>query len=601
MITFVLGIIGSLLSLRYGNTITGYLKTTRVWWCAVAGLITVVIFLLLWSCHLHWAALIFAFVTITVLGSTLFVLPFEKRIIKRVASADGKSPWILTTPGKLAYEFQKLQFCKEKDKQDAWYRFYHLLKRHELFQHETDRYYILTLEEMFRMGAIKLVKEESNTLESKTGDNPHLLHLKALVANAELRINDMCDILSQYIAHPSISFKDKIFANLNMLCAANEKNDRLMYQNCISFAEDAYFNHNVRNIPTLTFDLLYYYDQNGMTDKAGQIVKDIKNRTYTNIASLYDYTDMLFQHYRAHNDREGQAEALNMIYERAASTIEDDEESRMYINLSMLNPLFNINTSWKEFSREIFKNSQSYLTHSARMAATFMSECTKLLREADTVYNLSINQDEYNRLINEFKAAIIRWEPEIRREIAGTPPEQLYKRKTLYMHLVDFACIKYDGTDHIIKLFEEKLAIIESIINECRRNGAVRETLHFLNVYCDEVLTVHQQIVTNPGNIASTEMECYKNKYEQFYKPLAERHISEMEEIISPNYFNKSLHFYVLYLSHYNLLSGNTGKGTYYFHLFESYRIDTSYFNTVIQQMYSNIKAYVYKQSIKNN
>lgn len=81
----------------------------------------------------------------------------------------------------------------------------------------------------------------------------------------------------------------------------------------------------------------------------------------------------------------------------------------------------------------------------------------------------------------------------------------------------------------------------------------------------------------------ATELECYKNKYEQFYKPQAERHISEMEKIISPNYFNKSLHFYVLYLSHYNLLSGNTDKGTYYFHLFESYRIDTSYFKADVQ------------------
>lgn len=91
-----------------------------------------------------------------------------------------------------------------------------------------------------------------------------------------------------------------------------------MYQNCISFAEDAYFNHNVRNIPTLTFDLLYYYDQNGMADKAGLIVKDIKSGTYTSIAPLYDYTNMLFHHYRAHNDWEGQAGVLNMIYERAA-------------------------------------------------------------------------------------------------------------------------------------------------------------------------------------------------------------------------------------------------------------------------------------------
>lgn len=152
----------------------------------------------------------------------------------------------------------------------------------------------------------------------------------------------------------------------------------------------------------------------------------------------------------------------------------------MYINLSMLNPLFNINTNWKVFSREIFKNSQSYLTHSARMAATFMAECTKLLREADTVYNLSINPADYVRLMHEFKTAIPRWEPEIKREITELPPEQRYKRKTLYMHLVDFACIKYDGTNYITKLFEEKLAIIETIINECRRNGAVKPDIDTL-------------------------------------------------------------------------------------------------------------------------
>lgn len=56
-----------------------------------------------------------------------------------------------------------------------------------------------------------------------------------------------------------------------------------------------------------------------------------------------------------------------------------------------------------------------------------------------------------------------------------------------------------------LKLIEETLAIIEVIINECCRNEAVRETLHFLNVYCDEVLTVHQQLIMDSEDIASTE------------------------------------------------------------------------------------------------
>lgn len=136
---------------------------------------------------------------------------------------------------------------------------------------------------------------------------------------------------------------------------------------------------------------------------------------------------------------------------------------------------------------------------------------------------------------------------------------------------------------------DQKIDIYEKIINNCRVNGNTRELIHFLNVYCDNIITDYKQVLKN--NIDQLEIKRYIKKYEEFYKPIVLKYIKEMEDKIISYRSNKSLNFYVLYLANYSIFLEDIKQASFYFHLFENYKIEIKYFNLNTQQLYKEIKS----------
>lgn len=585
----LLSSLGMLITFRYSKSFEKFLAMKRVWWRAVAVICLFSTLLLFNNIQgTAWWFILTVVFLVSIIIFSLVQLPHEKWIADYVDNADAESCWIFTIPGRLEFEQAKLAFVKANQKQDAWYRFYELLKNYELFPHEVEDYMFPALEELFQAGAINLVKEEIERLEAAGCEYSRLYELKAYIANKEFRIVDMYDLLDEYLKSSELSYDARLCAHLNLLCAANESNDAEKYKSCIEFAEDAFFNKGVIS-GTLAYDLLFYYDQNGFPDKATQVVNRIKQHKPTDLQSLFDYSDILFNHYRHLGDRQGQIEVLDAVKTSLQNTKEGgDEEVHLLVELSMLSPLFNVNAFWQEYSCRIFLDSAKYLNYSMRTAATFIAEGLKIMRGADQVYHLGITEDSYRHLLSEMRQAVDCWMPEIEKELAITPKVLLYKRKYLLMCLLDFAAVRYET--RLSEMMGCKLDIIERIVCECRTCGDLRELLHFLNVYCDEVLATYKQVSAQRIPMHSLDVQTFQQRYEEFYKPITLGYIKEMEEIIIPNRNNKSINFYVLYLAHHHQLLGNSAQSRFYFNLFESYNIDVRYFNTVTQMIYHDLK-----------
>lgn len=586
---FLLSSICSMISFRYNDKLKKYCKLRRVWWrlisIALICLMTIVFFDLSKTSLLY---LLLPLIIIIIIIVSILPLPHEKWIANNIRTNNSKSIFILTTAGKVLIEFSKFKISKEEEKQISCYRLYKFLQRKELLPHEIDNYYIPVILELFKLGAIKLAKEEVEKIEKNSIIN-HRLHLiKAFIDHSEYRVDQMKKHLFSYLELSNLSHSDRLLAHLNILSVANESNDDELLNKSIEFIEDAYYNHKTHN-NDIVFHLLFHYDKIGQSDKSKRILQDIDIEKFKDLNSLIDYTNIVYAHYRLHEDKNGQIKALLMYKDRLTKINEYNEKTRLLGNLSLLSPLFDTNALWEEFSIELFNNSQVYLNHSYEVAATFISECLKLLQSADDIFKKVIPNAKFNKLINEMESAVYKWEPELRKEIEDTPLELLYKRRDLYIWLIDFIKIKFRYPDQIRDMQDQKIDIYEKIINNCRVNGNTRELIHFLNVYCDNIITDYKQVLKN--NIDQLEIKRYIKKYEEFYKPIVLKYIKEMEDKIISYRSNKSLNFYVLYLANYSIFLEDIKQASFYFHLFENYKIEIKYFNLNTQQLYKEIKS----------
>lgn len=299
---------------------------------------------------------------------------------------------------------------------------------------------------------------------------------------------------------------------------------------------------------------------------------------------------MLYNHYRLLNDQKGQLFALSFFRQRQSEAIDDNDNSRLLVDLAMLTPMLNANAVWREYSLQIFTNNHIYLTHSLEVASSFISQTLTTLRIVNQVYNQFLSEKQYNRLLSDMLDAVNRWEPTLRKEIADTPREMIYKRNKLHLSLIDFIKVRSDRLDDFCKNLDYRMDLFEKIIDDCRRNDNKRELLHFLNVYCDEIITTNRQFTNWNITSDSIDVKSYRSKYETVYKPTAMKYIEEMESIIRPNRSNKTVHFYVLYMAYYSKIFGNRQNEYYYFYMFELYKINIRYFNKQVQILYKSIK-----------
>lgn len=580
----LISLLCTLVAIRYQNKLRHLLHNRRIWWRSVCLILICIFSFCLYGFSFYlWYLLPLLVIPVVV---SLFALPHEHLIVKNVSSSDEKTHFVWTTAGKLLFEKAKIKVAHDEERADVNLRFYRLLKNKELLSFEFQDYYLPVLEELYKMGAIKLLKEEVSKLEKK---DSQLNLLKAYIAHSDLRISDMRHYLEDFLQNPSKNMEGRIVAYLNMLCVADESNDVDLRAKYIALAEDLYFNKHVRH-RTLVFDLLFHYDNNGPKVKADEIVENIINSKQDSITSLLDYANMLYNHYRLQNDQEGQSFAFSFIRQRLIETKDLNDKTRLLVDLSMLQPMLNANAGWIEYSSQIFKYSRTYLNHSLDVAFTFISEVLKTLQMAEQVYHISIPDEQYKRLSNEMLNAVKHWEPELRKLIADTPTVMLYRRKELYLRLIDFLKVQSEGVENLCKLQEEKMTIYENIIENCRENDNKREMLHFMNVYCDEIITVNKQIEDLKIPLDTIELNLYRNKYETSYRPSAINYIEEMESIIQQNKNNKSLQYYVLYMAYYSKMLSNWKNECYYFHMFEHHKINICYFNSQTQMLYESIR-----------
>lgn len=583
----------SLLAARFKTKIWTFLKNKRVWPRTVSIVIVAIIavkFLDEKTIEMYPAYMLVGVILIALTIWTAFLpLPHEYYIIEHMSEKSQYMIW--TTSGKIRNEYKHIQKSNKKDRQRLYCEFVEFLDTKDLFYWEVEDYYFTTLDNLLRMGAINRVEKGLNRYQKTFGHTTNWNLLKSYVSYFTLDLSQMESILIDLENRNDVERQDLLIMRLNIICAANESSDKDTYNKYIKIIEKSFLEEDLYNEISLA-DLMYYYDERDEEKKALRIIRKIETTEFINLSKFLAYYDILFQHYRKIENYEKETEIARFIIERGNELAENEEEKLLF-QIRSLTLMFDINAWWMEYSIRIFSQHDYFLNYSFEVAINYISEVLKTLRNAQNIYKLNLPEVAYKDLSNAILKAIDLWKPKLEELIATTHREYLYKRKDLYMHLVDMFSFLLDKDRTLNSMEKDKIQTIDNIISDCEYNGNIREKLHFINVYCDEILTVHEQVYNSRNMLNLTEFTKYDSWFNDYLKPCALEKLGIIESIIKDNINNKSLNYYVLYTSYLYGLCGNTKKQQFYFRLFEDYEIDPHYFNSATQKLYVDLKKQV--------
>ena len=254
-----------------------------------------------------------------------------------------------------------------------------------------------------------------------------------------------------------------------------------------------------------------------------------------------------------------------------------------------------------QYSDVVFRHHNDYLNKSWRVGVELIKQTQLICRDAQNLYNLHLAGENAKQLYSDFDSHIDEYLKAIDKEIASTKEEYVYRYINLLMDKLELIIYKLETKD-ISKLNEEKSKIYERIIKRCKKYGEIREYLHFLTVYIDDILTCHQQIEEFHSQSSAEAEQLRYDKYEkswEVYQDKAVTMLTEMDSILSGKDDDISIAYYILYASYFHRLMKDQTKALYYFKRFEATGVDIKNFTLAIQKIYTDLKIKVADETVR--
>lgn len=595
LITILLPVLGWAIGKIYDrckgdNIFTNRRMIYRLLGCSLLGVISVT---------LHWHILAWIIFSVFIILSAFLPLPHEYLILKH-AKKDKQSIWLLTTPALLRYYRKLITNAHDQiEKQDVKMQFLDevRLEKWELFDYEYRKYYIEVLKVYYDIGAISLLKEKLDELKHFSEDRTYI-QLLMLYYDSSCMYKEMEEAFRKLKETTEDTNDLFVTKHIDEMAVAEKLGEPEKEAQAVQQLEDDYKKVGVTE-PILCSNLMQYYDRVGEYDKAEKLAKDIDDSTPRTFDSYLELKDIALMHYRRTNNYNRIYSMLDEIWE--ANEKMQKGEKRMLTQIRLMPVFFNNQGLWMQYSDIVLLHHNDYLNKSWRVGVELIKQTKLVNRDAQNLYNLHLSGENAKQLYSDFDSHIDEYLKAIDKEIASTRNEYVYRYKGLLMDKLELITYKLEDKD-ISRLAEEKSKIYERIIKRCKKYGEIREYLHFLTVYIDDILTCHQQIEEFHSQSSAEAEQLGYDKYEkswEVYQDKAVTMLTEMDSILSGKDDDISIAYYILYASYFHRLMKDQTKALYYFKRFEATGVDIKNFTLAIQKIYTDLKIKVADETVR--
>lgn len=164
---------------------------------------------------------------------------------------------------------------------------------------------------------------------------------------------------------------------------------------------------------------------------------------------------------------------------------------------------------------------------------------------------------------------------DIEHDIAQIDNRYLYRKKELLM--LKLEVLKFMAGNDLVTLRRYNDEIYNRITAMCRYNGNQREMLHFMIVHADDILTVDKQIMEDAKADFAFANSKEAKEYERLriaYINQAENIVCKIVDILDSRDYDKTMAYYVLYVSYFYQMFGNKPRCSFFFSKFEAYNVN---------------------------
>lgn len=562
----------------------------RLLGCSLMGLICVTF---------HWHIIAWLVFSTLIVLSAFLPFPHEYFIL-RFGKANKRSMWLVTTPALLRFYWKLIKHTSDQlERQDVKLQFLNeiRLRKWELFDYEYRKYYIEILKVYYDIGAVSLLKENLDRLQ-RFSDDKIYIQLLMLYYEKSCMYKEMGNAFKKLTEITADTNELSVEKHIDEMAVAEKLGEPEKEAKAVKTLEADYKKLGV-TIPILCSNLMQYYDRVGEHDKAEKLAQEIIDFKPKSFDSYLELRDIAFMHYRRTNNYNRISSMLDDIL--AANEEKQDGENRMLTQVRLMQVFFNNRGHWMQYSSVVFNHHNDYLNKSWRVGTELIKQTERLCLEAQNLYHLYLSGEKAEKLYDDFDLHVDVYLKSIDEEIATTKELCVYRFIGLLMNKLDLITYKFRTKD-ISRLTEEKNRIYERILNRCKKYGEVREYLHFLTVYIDDILTCHQQIEDYHAKSTDGIDQFGYSKYEKswnVYQDKAMGMLSEMDGILTGKEDDISLAYYLLYASYFHHLMNDQTKALFYFKKFEATGVNIKNFALAIEKIYTNLKMEVADEPVR--
>ena len=562
----------------------------RLLGCSLIGLICVTF---------HWHIIAWVVFSTLIVLSAFLPLPHEYFIL-RFGKANKRSMWLVTTSALLRFYWKLIKHTSDQlERQGIKLQFLDemRLRKWELFDYEYRKYYIEVLKVYYDIGAVSLLKENLDRLQRFSEDKTYI-QLLMLYYEKSCMYKEMGEAFKK-LTEITIDTDDlSVEKHIDDMAVAEKMGEPEKEAQAVRQLEEDYKKVGV-TIPILCSNLMQYYDRVREYDKAEKLAQDITDCKPRSFDSYLELIDIAFMHYRRTNNYERMSRMLDDIW--TVNEKMQDGEKKMLTQVRLMHVFFNNQGRWMQYSAVVFSHHNDYLNKSWRVGSELIKQTEQLCLEAQNLYHLLLSGESAEKLYDDFDLHVDGYLKSIDDEIATTKELYVYRYISLLMDKLELITYKFRSKD-ISTLTEEKNRIYERILNRCKEYGDVRDYLHFLTVYIDDILTCHQQIEDFHAKSADGLDQFGYSRYEKswdVYQDKAIEMLSEMDGILAEKVDDISLAYYLLYASYFHHLMNDQTKSLFYFKKFEATGVSVKNFTLAIEKIYNNLKIKVADEPVR--
>lgn len=582
-LTFILGIILSEYKVK------AWFHHKRVWSRMAACLM-----LLIAAIYFKWH--IFAVIIFVLLVVLTMVCPFPHELIylrycKRHPKEfdNEKYPyWLITTSALLQYYNLRIKASiNEPRRQETQVLFLDKAKTWDLLDFEYKRYYIPHLDVLFRIGAVKSFEEECSRL-TRFDDTDHMRTFKTYLAYNEQRYEDM------NISESKCKDSDKdsrLVSLLNNLCAYEASGETEKIKAVI----DELVQLKQKGVAHIVLfqDLMHYYDEIiHDTTAADNLADEIENMHPAHFGDYLNLVDVAFMHYRRMENQQKINELISKII--VENEIKQQGDEQMITSIRLLNIIYDNGANWQDYSIRLFLNRARYLNSGYRVGIEFLKETLRFLRDVQERTKQGLRPSLLNEMLADFDNYSNSYLSDIEHDIAQIDNRYLYRKKELLM--LKLEVLKFMAGNDLVTLRRYNDEIYNRITAMCRYNGNQREMLHFMIVHADDILTVDKQIMEDAKADFAFANSKEAIEYERLriaYINQAENIVCKIVDILDSRDYDKTMAYYVLYVSYFYQMFGNKPRCSFFFSKFEAYNVNIKNWTIPIQDIYFNLQKYL--------